>query len=145
MTNEEIELVKTSWTKVEPISDVAAELFYGKLFEIDPTLKAMFSDDIEEQGKKLMMMINTAVNGLDRLDEIVPAVQALGERHIGYGVNDGHYDTVGEALIWTLGQGLGDGFTDDVKAAWLATYTLLANTMKDGAEEVAARLHNDRL
>ena len=105
----------------------------------------MFSDDIEEQGKKLMMMINTAVNGLDRLDEIVPAVQALGERHIGYGVNDGHYDTVGEALIWTLGQGLGDGFTDDVKAAWLATYTLLANTMKDGAEEVAARLHNDRL
>lgn len=138
MTNEEIELVKTSWEKVEPISDVAAELFYGKLFEIDPTLKAMFSDDIEEQGKKLMMMINTAVNGLDRLDQIVPAVQALAERHVGYGVTDGHYDTVGEALIWTLGQGLGDGFTDDVKAAWLTTYTLLANTMKEGAAEVAA-------
>lgn len=138
MTNEEIELVKTSWEKVEPISDVAAELFYGKLFEIDPTLKALFSDDIEEQGKKLMMMINTAVNGLDRLDQIVPAVQALAERHVGYGVTDGHYDTVGEALIWTLGQGLGDGFTDDVKAAWLTTYTLLANTMKEGAAEVAA-------
>lgn len=138
MTNEEIELVKTSWEKVEPISDVAAELFYGKLFEIDPTLKAMFSDDIEEQGKKLMMMINTAVNGLDRLDQIVPAVQALAERHVVYGVTDGHYDTVGEALIWTLGQGLGDGFTDDVKAAWLTTYTLLANTMKEGAAEVAA-------
>lgn len=138
MTNEEIELVKTSWEKVEPISDVAAELFYGKLFEIDPTLKAMFSDDIEEQGKKLMMMINMAVNGLDRLDQIVPAVQALAERHVGYGVTDGHYDTVGEALIWTLGQGLGDGFTDDVKAAWLTTYTLLANTMKEGAGEVAA-------
>jgi len=138
MTNEEIELVKTSWEKVEPISDVAAELFYGKLFEIDPTLTALFSDDIEEQGKKLMMMINTAVNGLDRLDQIVPAVQALAERHVGYGVTDGHYDTVGEALIWTLGQGLGDGFTDDVKAAWLTTYTLLANTMKEGAAEVAA-------
>ena len=138
MTNEEIELVKTSWEKVEPISDVAAELFYGKLFEIDPTLKAMFSDDIEEQGKKLMMMINTAVNGLDRLDQFVPAVQALAERHVGYGVTDGHYDTVGEALIWTLGQGLGDGFTDDVKAAWLTTYTLLANTMKEGAAEFAA-------
>ncbi|MDX2478041.1 MAG: globin family protein [Gammaproteobacteria bacterium] len=133
MTNEEIELVKTSWEKVEPISDVAAELFYGKLFEIDPTLKALFSDDIEEQGKKLMMMINTAVNGLDRLDQIVPAVQALAERHVGYGVTDGHYDTVGEALIWTLGQGLGDDFTDDVKAAWLTTYTLLANTMKERA------------
>ena len=138
MTNEQIELVKTSWLKVELVSDVAAELFYGKLFEIDPTLKAMFSDDIVEQGKKLMMMINTAVNGLDRLDQIVPAVQALSERHVGYGVTDGHYDTVGEALIWTLGQGLGDGFTDDVKAAWLTTYTLLANTMKEGAAEVAA-------
>ena len=138
MTNEEIELVKTSWEKVEPISDVAAEQFYGKLFEIDPTLKALFSDDIEEQGKKLMMMINMAVNGLDRLDQIVPAVQALAERHVGYGVTDGHYDTVGEALIWTLGQGLGDDFTDDVKAAWLTTYTLLANTMKEGAAEVAA-------
>ena len=138
MTNEEIELVKTSWEKVEPISDVAAELFYGKLFEIDPTLKALFSDDIEEQGKKLMMMINMAVNGLDRLDQIVPAVQALAERHVGYGVTDGHYDTVGEALIWTLGQGLGDDFTDDVKAAWPTTYTLLANTMKEGAAEVAA-------
>lgn len=138
MTHEEIELVKTSWAKVEPISDVAAELFYGKLFEINPTLKALFSDDIEEQGKKLMMMINMAVNGLDRLDQIVPAVQALAERHVGYGVTDGHYDTVGEALIWTLGQGLGDDFTDDVKAAWLTTYTLLANTMKEGAAEVAA-------
>lgn len=138
MTNEEIELVKSSWAKVVPISDLAAELFYGKLFEIDPTLKTMFSDDIEEQGKKLMLMINTAVNGLDRQDQIVPAVQALGERHVGYGVTNGHYDTVGEALLWTLGQGLGDGFTDDVKAAWLVTYTLLANTMKDGAAEVAA-------
>ena len=78
MTNEEIELVKTSWAKVEPISDVAAELFYGKLFEIDPTLKSLFSDDMEEQGKKLMMMINTAVNGLDSLDQIVPAVKATG-------------------------------------------------------------------
>lgn len=138
MTNEEIELVKTSWATVEPISDLAAELFYGKLFEIDPALKAMFSGDIEEQGKKLMMMINTAVNALDNLDQIVPAVQALGERHVAYGVTDSHYDTVGEALIWTLEQGLGDGFTDDVKAAWLTTYTLLANTMKEGAAEVAA-------
>ena len=137
MANEEIEQVKTSWAKVEPISDVAAELFYAKLFEIDPTLKAMFSNDIEEQGEKLMM-INTAVDGFDRLDQIVPAVQAVGKRHVGYGVTDGHYDTVGEALIWTLRQGLGDGFSDDVKAAWMATYILLANTMKDGAAEVAA-------
>lgn len=138
MKNEEIELVKTSWAKIGPISDVAAELFYGKLFETDPTLKAMFSEDMEEQGKKLMMMINTAVIGLDSLEQIVPAVKAMGGRHAGYGVTDAHYDTVGEALIWTLGQGLGDGFTEEVKKAWLTTYRVLSETMKAGAAELAA-------
>lgn len=138
MTNDEIELVKASWAKVVPISNVAAELFYDKLFEIDPELKSMFPESLEEQGKKLMMMINTAVYGLDSLEQIVPAVKALGQRHAGYGVIDAHYDTVGEALIWTLDQGLGDGFTDDVKNAWLTTYTLLADSMKKGAAEVVA-------
>jgi hemoglobin-like flavoprotein len=138
MTNEEIELVKTSWAKVMPISDKAAELFYGRLFELDPSLKALFPDSMMEQGKKLMMMINTAVNGLDRLNEIVPAVEALGERHVAYGVRDEHYDTVGEALIWTLGAGLGDAFTDEVKSAWVTTYTILADTMKGAAAKVAA-------
>lgn len=138
MTNEEIELVKTSWAKVMPISDKAAELFYGKLFELDPELKKLFPEDMEGQGKKLMMMINTAVNGLDRLAEIVPAVEALGERHVAYGVTDEHYDTVGEALIWTLGAGLGDAFTEEVKAAWIDVYTVLADTMKGAAAKVAA-------
>lgn len=138
MTNDEIELVKASWAKVVPISNVAAELFYDKLFEIDPELKSMFPESLEEQGKKLMMMINTAVYGLDSLEQIVPAVKALGQRHADYGVIDAHYDTVGEALIWTLDQGLGDGFTDDVKNAWLTTYTLLADSMKKGAAEVVA-------
>ena len=137
MTNEEIELVKSSWAKLGPISDVAAELFYGRLFEIDPTLKSMFSDDMEEQGKKLMMMINTAVLGLDSLEQIVPAVKAMGGRHAGYGVANAHYDTVGEALIWTLGQGLGEDFTEEVKNAWLTTYSVLSETMKAGAAELA--------
>ena len=138
MTSKEIELVKASWANVVPISNLAAELFYGKLFQIDPALKCLFPENLEEQGKKLMMMINTAVNGLDSLEQIVPAVKALGQRHADYGVVDAHYDTVGEALIWTLGQGLGDRFTDEVKNAWLNTYTLLAGTMKDGAAEVDA-------
>lgn len=138
MTNEEIALVKDSWAKVVPISDQAASLFYGKLFEIDPDLKALFPEEMEEQGKKLMKMINTAVNGLDRLDEIVPAVEALGERHVGYGVKDKDYDTVGEALIWTLGAGLGEAFTDEVKDAWVDVYTVLATTMKGAAAKVAA-------
>jgi len=137
MTPETIDLVKTSWDKVKPISETAAELFYGKLFEIDPSLKSMFPSDMTEQGRKLMAMINTAVNALDKLESIVPAVQDLGKRHVDYGVTDAMYDSVGEALIWTLGQGLGEEFTDDVKAAWLETYTILATTMKDASKEVA--------
>jgi len=135
MNLEQIKLVQTSWEKVKPISETAAELFYGKLFEIDPSLKSMFPSDMKEQGRKLMAMINTAVNALGKLDTIVPAVQDLGRRHVDYGVKDEHYATVAEALIWTLGQGLGDEFTDDVKAAWVETYTILATTMMDAAKE----------
>jgi hemoglobin-like flavoprotein len=138
MTPEQLTMIKESWAKVEPIADKAAELFYGKLFELDPALKPLFKGDMEEQGKKLMRMISTAVNGLDRLETIVPAVQDLGRRHVAYGVKDKDYDTVAAALIWTLGQGLGDAFTDELKDAWVETYTVLATTMKDAAAEVAA-------
>jgi len=137
MTPEKIELVKSSWAKVIPISEAAAGLFYGKLFELDPSLKFLFDGDLTEQGKKLMMMINTAVNGLDRLDEIVPAVQQLGVRHISYGVEDEHYDTVGAALLWTLGTGLGDNFTDETRVAWATVYEVLSNTMKTAAAKAA--------
>jgi len=138
MTPEQIELVKSSWTQVVPIADTAAKLFYGKLFELDPALKPLFKGDMTEQGRKLTRMIGTAVNGLDRLDEIVPAVKDLGVRHVAYGVQDEHYDTVGSALLWTLGQGLGDGFTPEVELAWATVYTLLADTMKSAASEAAA-------
>ena len=137
MTPEQITLVKTSWEKVVPISEKAAELFYGKLFELDPSLKSLFTSDMIEQGKKLMKMINTAVNGLDRLDAIVPAVQDLGRRHVGYGVKDEHYETVGAALLWTLETGLGDDFTPEVKESWVTVYTLLADTMKSAAAQAA--------
>ena len=89
MTPEQTMLVKSSWEKVLPISDKAAELFYGRLFELDPDLKSLFKGDMEEQGRKLMRMISTAVAALDRLEAIVPAVQQLGVRHVGYGVKDG--------------------------------------------------------
>jgi hemoglobin-like flavoprotein len=138
MTPEQALLVKNSWAKVLPISDKAAELFYGKLFELDPQIKPLFKGDMTEQGKKLMKMINTAVNALDRLEAIVPAVQQLGVRHVGYGVKDKDYDTVGAALLWTLEQGLGDAFTSDVKDAWATVYGVLAGTMKSAAAEAAA-------
>jgi hemoglobin-like flavoprotein len=133
MTPDEITKVRTSFAKVVPIKDAAAGLFYGRLFELDPSLKPLFKGDIKEQGAKLMAMIATAVAGLDRLETIVPAVQALGRRHVGYGVQDTHYDTVAAALLWTLEQGLGAAFTPDVKAAWTSAYGVLAGTMKEAA------------
>ena len=138
MTPKQIELVQGSWNKVVPIADSAAELFYGRLFSLDPSLRPMFKSDMKEQGRKLMSMIGTAVNGLTRLDEIVPAVQALGVRHAGYGVKPAHYGTVATALLWTLEKGLGDAFTPEVKEAWVGAYTLLAKTMQDAAATATA-------
>lgn len=133
LTARQKSLVQTSWSQVEPIAETAATLFYAKLFELDPALKPLFTSDPKEQGKKLMTMIAFAVRGLDNLAALVPAVQNMGKRHTGYGVEDSHYATVGAALIWTLGQGLGPAFTDEVKDAWTAVYTILADTMKAGA------------
>lgn len=137
LTDEQIKMVKDSWDMVVPIAGTAAELFYGKLFELDPALRPMFKGDMEEQGKKLTQMIGIAVDGLDQLDEIVPAVQELGVRHLEYNVKSSHYDTVGDALLWTLEQGLGEAFTPAVKGAWTDVYMLLANTMKDAARAAA--------
>jgi len=137
MTPAQVALVQESWKQVAPISDAAAGLFYGKLFELDPSLSKLFTGDMTEQGRKLMTMIGGAVAGLSSLDQLVPTVQALGRRHAGYGVRDADYDTVATALVWTLGEGLGDAFTPEVKAAWIETYGLLASTMKDAARMAA--------
>lgn len=138
MTPKQIELVQGTWRMVAPISDTAAELFYSQLFTVDPALKPLFKGDMKAQGRKLMTMITTAVNGLTRLDAIVPAVQDLGRRHAGYGVKEKDYDTVGGALLWTLGQGLGEAFTPEVKEAWATAYGVLAKTMKDAAATAPA-------
>jgi len=133
MTPQQVQLVQTTWEQVVPIADTAAGLFYGRLFELDPSLKPMFKTDIKEQGKKLMTMITVAVRGLNDLGALVPAVEQLGVRHVAYGVKDSHYDTVGGALLWTLEKGLGPAFTPDVKEAWATTYGVLATTMKNAA------------
>jgi hemoglobin-like flavoprotein len=129
MTPEKIELVQASFNKVAPIAGVAGDLFYERLFEIAPELRSMFAQDMTEQKVKLMSMLATAVTNLHRLDTILPAVKALGERHKGYGVTAAQYAPVGDALIWTLEKGLGADFTPDVKAAWIETYTALAGVM----------------
>src|SRR5215212_1477586 len=131
-------LVQTTFASIVPIADDAAALFYRRLFELDPSLRAMFRGDMTEQRRKLMQMLTAAVKGLDRLEQLVPVVQDLGRRHAGYGVADRHYDTVGAALLWTLEKGLGDAFTPDAKAAWAAVYGLLATTMQQAAREPVA-------
>lgn len=138
MTPKQVEIVQSTWALVVPIKDEAAAMFYGKLFEMDPSLSALFKGDMKEQGRKLMAMITTAVNSLTRLEALVPAVQQLGKRHQSYGVVDAHYATVGGALLWTLEAGLGSAFTPEVKEAWATTYGVLADTMKAAAASQAA-------
>lgn len=133
MTGLQIALVQASFERVEPIAEEAAELFYARLFELDPALRPLFRGDIREQGRKLMHMIGLAAKGLSRLEELVPKLRSLGERHSGYGVEDRHYDTVGEALLWTLEKGLGPAFDAETKNAWSAAFSLLARTMKESS------------
>jgi len=129
MQPEQIILVQSTFKDVAKIKEDVAALFYDKLFELDPLLKNIFSGDMKVQGHVLMSMLATAVGGLNRLETIVPAVQELGILYGGYGVKEQDYDTLGSALMWALGQGLGEDFTDDVSAAWADVYDLLAATM----------------
>ena len=131
-------LVQTSFATIVPIADDAAALFYKRLFELDPSLRAMFRGSMPEQRKKLMQMLTAAVKGLDRIEQLVPVVEDLGRRHVNYGVEDRHYETVGEALLWTLEMGLGSAFTPETKQAWTEVYGLLATTMKNAAREALA-------
>lgn len=127
-------LVQETFALVEPIAETAAELFYNRLFELDPSLRDLFSGDMKEQGRKLMSTLKLAVKGLDNLDKLVPVLQKLGRAHSGYGVQAPHYVTVAEALLWTLEQGLGEAFTPEVKDAWTNVYSLLAETMIAAAD-----------
>jgi hemoglobin-like flavoprotein len=138
LTSTQTALVQRSFAIIAPIADDAAALFYQRLFELDPSLRHMFPEDMTGQRKKLMQMLTAAVKGLDRLDQLVPVLQDMGRRHVGYGVTDAHYETVGAALLWTLEMGLGKGFTPDTKEAWTTVYGLLANTMKDAARQAVA-------
>ena len=139
MTPKQITLVQQSFADVLPIADMAASMFYERLFALDPTLRSLFHGDMQEQGRKLMTMLRVVVAGLSRLEELVPVVQRLGIRHRGYGVTDAHYATVGTALLWTLQQGLGEGFTPEIQEAWTRAYTLLADTMRAAATAADAR------
>ena len=129
MTPEQVRLVQGSFARVAPISEHAATLFYDRLFEIAPAVRAMFPGDPTEQRKKLMVTIAFVVNGLGRLEEVLPAASELAKRHVAYGAKADHYPVVGAALLWTLERGLGEGWTPPVADAWRAAYSTLSGYM----------------
>ncbi|MFL1011463.1 globin family protein [Flavisericum labens] len=132
MEQKTIALVQDSFEKVKPIAPTAAEIFYSKLFELDPKLKPLFpsgEEAMKTQGNKLMTMLAAAVAGLSNLDALIPVLQDLGKRHVAYKVEPSHYDTVGAALLGTLEAGLGDDFTPEVKGAWTSVYGTMSSVM----------------
>lgn len=135
MQAHQAQLVRESFALVRPIAATAAALFYENLFNADPSLRRLFTGDMTQQGERLMTMIGAAVGLLDRPASLVPVLRQLGARHASYGVKDAHYATVGAALLLTLGQGLGDAFTPEVKAAWQALYAVVSSTMMEAARD----------
>ena len=129
MTPHQVKLVQYSFGKVAPIAPQAATLFYDRLFEIAPQVKPMFKGDLDEQKKKLMSILAVVVNGLDKLDTVLPAASMLAKKHVSYGVEASHYQPVGGALLWTLEKGLGESWTGEVADAWTEAYTTLSGFM----------------
>ncbi len=129
MNAAQIKLVQDSFAKVAPISAQAAMLFYDRLFEVAPGVKAMFPADMTEQRKKLLATLAVVVGGLSNLEAVLPAASALAKRHVSYGARPEHYPVVGGALLWTLEKGLGDAWTPEVAAAWTAAYGTLSGYM----------------
>lgn len=137
VTPEQKHLVRDSWARIVPIRDTAAGLFYDRLFAVYPEVKPYFRGNMQEQGRKLMAMLNTAVGALDDLDSLTAALQQSGRAHADHGVQADDYDKVADAFLWTLGQGLGEAFTPEVRDAWVAVYSRVAGVMIEGAESVA--------
>jgi nitric oxide dioxygenase len=129
VTPADVTLVQSSFRKILPIAGQAIALFYARLFELDPALRALFRGDIDEQGRKLISLLAAAVASLDHPEVMLDTVRSLGARHLRDGVIQEHYASVGAALIWTLHKGLGPEFTPAVCDAWTHAYTQLAHTM----------------
>ena len=136
MTSRQKELIRETFARVEPNASAVATDFYGELFRRDPAVRHLFQADIEEQGKKLMQALKFAIASLDQPHALIPALQAMGQRHVRYGVRTEHYATVGAALLRTLEKGLGKAFTPEVRTAWANVYSFIANTMKAAAAEL---------
>ena len=135
MTPQQVALVRQSFAKVVPIREQAAALFYDRLFTVDPSTRPLFGGDMKSQGAALMAAIGAVVKSLDRIEIMLDEIRALARRHDRYGVREEHYASVGDALLWTLEQGLGSDFTPEVREAWTTAYGILSSTMIAAASE----------
>jgi len=129
MSPDQVKMIQESFAKVAPISEQAAAIFYGRLFEVAPQVEPLFGGDMKEQGRKLMTTLAVVVNGLGNLEAVLPAARVLAKRHVDYGVEPAHYAVVGEALLWTLEKGLGPQWNAELAAAWAAAYGTLSDFM----------------
>ncbi len=133
MTPEAQQFIRRSFSQLEPLAGIVSLLFYQRLFNLAPGLRPMFTRDIEAQGVKLMAMLKSIIDSLEAPQDIVPALEEMGRRHTGYGVEDSHYDLVGQALLETFSDVLGSGFSSDARESWAAAYNWIAGCMKAGA------------
>jgi hemoglobin-like flavoprotein len=133
LTPHQVVLVQSTFRTIQPMTATAAELFYKRLFEIEPATATLFKGDMNQQGRRFMQVLAAAVGSLSSMSTLVPIVQRLGLRHAAYGIRAEHYDSVQQALLWTLALILQDEYTDEVRSAWATAYAMLAGVMKEAA------------
>jgi hemoglobin-like flavoprotein len=133
VTPRQKQIIRETFPLIREIAIPVSLLFYGRLFDLDPSLRRLFKIDLKEQSKKLVAMLDALVEGIDDWEKIVPVLRELGQRHVGYGVKEQHYDTVCSALVWAIGQALQPGFDKEVRTAWTAVIQAVNEQMKIGA------------
>ena len=136
MTPRQKQIIRETFPLIREIAIPVSLLFYGRLFDLDPSLRRLFKIDLKEQSKKLVAMLDALVEGIDDWEKIVPVLRELGQRHVGYGVKEQHYDTVCSALVWAFGQALQPGFDEEVRTAWTAVIQAVNEQMKIGAAAI---------
>ncbi len=139
MTPDRQALVRDSWRVIAPDAVAVAPSFYERLFELNPDARALFAHaDMPTQHRRVMEMLDAIVESLDSEEAFVSGLATLGRRHVRYGAEDGHYDSVGAALLHTLETALGDRWTPEVADAWAEAYRLMAGVMRRAAQRERA-------
>lgn len=133
MNSEQVQLIRDSLIRVRPLADHIAESFYSHMFEIAPHLQKLFTGNMKTQGAMLMTSLELAVSSLDDMESILPAVQALGERHMSYGVKKEYYPYAKESFLWSLEKHLSGEFTPTLKNAWSEGFDTLIEVMSNAA------------